>query len=1150
MPDRTIAQLFRIKRRYLRSAHLERDFLDPTALDGYVVTDFARNCFARVAQGLNIRSGQRAWRMTGDYGSGKSSFALALAHGLGSFDKTLPPAVRELLESTSLDPARPHFASILITCSREPLGISILRALLQALRTFYGRKHRSQLSLSIEHCVERPNATVDDFVLKAISDVNEQLISDKKARGLLLILDEMGKFLEFAALKPQGQDVFLLQRLAEMASRSGDQPVLLVGLLHQGFNAYADSLSQSAQREWEKVAGRFEEIVFEQPVEQVCHLIASALNIDTKALSRNESQADLQGMEHAIRLGWYGRVSSRAFRELAPRLHPLHASVVPVLIRIFKRFGQNERSLFSFLLSGEPFGLQDFAGKHPQGEAVYRLHDLYDYVRTNLGHRLTAQSYRSHWSLIDSVVESYTAESEDEVRALKTVGLLNLLNEGDMCPTQDALLLALNDATASGEKQVLRAIERLQKNKRVLYDRGRARGYCLWPHTSVDLEKAYDDARRAVESPKRVAALLEDLLETRPLVARRHYIETGNLRFAELRYCPVSRLEHEIGRDPGAADGVVLIPLCETPGDCEAAENVARNAQWKDRKGWLMAVPQPLSNLAALVHEVYKWEWVAKHTVELAADRHAREEVARQQAAAQGQLETRVQVLLGLKQLSGDMSMKWFHMGQPLVISNGRKLLGTLSTLFDEMFALAPRIQNELVNRASLSSAGAAARMKLIDGMINRASQPLLGMDTDKRPPEMSMYLSVLQKPGIHRQVGDAWRIGSPAQKLDVDCAVLPSLQRIGDLLKGNRDRRVSVQAIFADLRKPPYGVRDGLLPIFLLVYALENQKDIAFYKDGTFLRELTAESFLVLTKSPEKFEIQLCRVEGVRADLFEKLLAVLDVEPQQKGRADILDVVRPLCAFVGHLPAYAQNTKRLTAPALAVRQAILAAREPATLLFTDLPRACEFDPVGAHPASVGQLKPFVKALKSALDELRAAFPELQDRLRELLSLSFGSPRTIDNLRIVLAERAERVALSVSEPKLRAFCLRLMDGQLPEPDWLESIGSYLAFKPPSKWHDADEDLFRQELASLVSHFLRTESILFSKGDTQSNEIGVRLAITQSNGIEHEQIIRYTADEESALSALQKQFESLIDRNRRLGLAAASRALWNTLEKTQ
>jgi ABC-type molybdenum transport system ATPase subunit/photorepair protein PhrA len=80
MPDFQICKLFEVRRRFLRSAHLERDFSDPMALDGYVITAQARAYLERLAMGLRETSGQRAWRITGDYGSGKSSFALLLAH--------------------------------------------------------------------------------------------------------------------------------------------------------------------------------------------------------------------------------------------------------------------------------------------------------------------------------------------------------------------------------------------------------------------------------------------------------------------------------------------------------------------------------------------------------------------------------------------------------------------------------------------------------------------------------------------------------------------------------------------------------------------------------------------------------------------------------------------------------------------------------------------------------------------------------------------------------------------------------------------------------------------------------------------------------------------------------------------------------------
>ncbi len=80
MSDQRISDLFRIRSRYTRSVNLERDFEDRTTLKGYVVTPHIQDCLKRLSASLIPNSSQRAWRVTGDYGSGKSSFALAFAH--------------------------------------------------------------------------------------------------------------------------------------------------------------------------------------------------------------------------------------------------------------------------------------------------------------------------------------------------------------------------------------------------------------------------------------------------------------------------------------------------------------------------------------------------------------------------------------------------------------------------------------------------------------------------------------------------------------------------------------------------------------------------------------------------------------------------------------------------------------------------------------------------------------------------------------------------------------------------------------------------------------------------------------------------------------------------------------------------------------
>ena len=85
-PD--IVQLFQVPERFMRSVHLERDFDDSQFVSRYVLTPPMQALLSRIVGGVQPGSAHRAWRVTGDYGTGKSSFALMLARLL--HDPTSP----------------------------------------------------------------------------------------------------------------------------------------------------------------------------------------------------------------------------------------------------------------------------------------------------------------------------------------------------------------------------------------------------------------------------------------------------------------------------------------------------------------------------------------------------------------------------------------------------------------------------------------------------------------------------------------------------------------------------------------------------------------------------------------------------------------------------------------------------------------------------------------------------------------------------------------------------------------------------------------------------------------------------------------------------------------------------------------------------
>jgi DNA replication protein DnaC len=83
----------------------------------------------------------------------------------------------------------------------------------------------------------------------------------KKNSLLVLLVDEFGKFLEYASQNSPEKELYFIQQLSEFANNS-DYNIILITTVHQNFDAYAFGLNNSQRHEWSKVKGRFREITF------------------------------------------------------------------------------------------------------------------------------------------------------------------------------------------------------------------------------------------------------------------------------------------------------------------------------------------------------------------------------------------------------------------------------------------------------------------------------------------------------------------------------------------------------------------------------------------------------------------------------------------------------------------------------------------------------------------------------------------------------------------------------------------------------------------------------------------------------------------------------------------------------------------------
>jgi hypothetical protein len=114
-------------------------------------------------------------------------------------------------------------------------------------------------------------------------------------------------------------------------------------------------------------------------------------------------------------------------------------------------------------------------------------------------------------------------------------------------------------------------------------------------------------------------------------------------------------------------------------------------------------------------------------------------------------------------------------------------------------------------------------------------------------------------------------------------------------------------------------------------------------------------------------------------------------------------------------------------------------------------------------------------------------------------------------------------------------------------DWLESVGSYVATTPPSRWKDEDEAVFTEKLAGLVKKFRRVESIHFSGNKPVFSADAIRVALTVRDGREQERVLHLTAGEDKEARSIERRISQLLGPDDRVSITAMSRVIWRLLE---
>jgi hypothetical protein len=1064
-----LSNSIQVNRNFLRSVRLDTDFGRADALQGYVLQPSARAALESISHHI-VDSQQRAFTWTGPYGGGKSSLALALA-SLAAGDE----AVR--------------------TNAKKALGLTKSSAILKCFGTTKPWRlitvvgSRTSITSEIANAIDpttnksKPGRKKKVTGSEVIEVLGELASSDKEHEGVLLVIDELGKFLEHAAA--HDEDIGFYQEIAEAASRVKGK-LVVIGILHQAFEQYASRLGSAIQQEWAKVQGRYVDIPIVASSDETLLLIGKAL---ATSVDHEFSRAD----SHVIASAVKRRKPSSAdnLEQLLDDTWPLHPVTALLLGPISrKKFSQNERSIFSFLASAEPLSLLEHLKEMAaEGFKYYYPSDLWNYLKTNFATAILASPDSHRWVLCADAIERAESKfSAAHIRVVKTIAAIEMFRENSgLAAERDVIEHSIPTKDAANLDGILDDLVTAS----ILIYRKHTSAYGIYAGSDFDIESATTQAKLQLGINEYTLIVQE--LSLSPVTARRHYWETGAMRWLSRCVVSVDQLEEyasKFEQSTTLAGGFILVLRPRNMSDSRLRSLLKKTSEQFESKGLIIGTPKDTDRIINLASEVAALGHIKQNAKELHGDSVASTEVSGRLQALRNELEAELKTSF--------LTTKWYFAGD--VCEQHGEHLKTLSQIAshisDTIFSQAPQVLSELVNRNDVSSSASKAQRDLLHRMLSHAQEEGLGYE--KQSADAGLYATVIHRLGLHQIVNN--RIGFVNPKSPKGKTLSPAWQAAEKLLY-KPNAVTSLTELYETWTAAPFGIKKGLLPIFALAFFLANRPKLALYVENIFIPELTDAYLDEWLQDPRRVTWRFVQIDGQEKALLSELSKALRSQLGTSVALDPLDSARALVGIVFNLPLWVRRTDTVSNRAKTIRRLLLTASDPHKVLFQDLPLALDT----TNPVEIA------KHIGEITQELRLAY---SNRLQTVEAKLF---QALDEnpARPTLRKRADSVKQVAADFKLDAFAARLgnYDGELKD---IEGLLMLAIGKPAKDWTDHDLNAGEIQLMKWAFEFRRIETLSHHKG-VSSTRRAIGIVFSGAETVSGE--IDVSIDDQSMISSL-------------------------------
>ena len=925
--------------------------------------------------------------------------------------------------------------------------------------------------------------------------------AEKRDEFVFIVIDEFGKLLEYAAKNNPERELYIFQKFTEFIN-SEKRNVILLTTLHQNFNSYALTLSESQRHEWNKVKGRFQEIVFNEPVEQLLYLAAKRIERTSRSVLNN-------GFRSIYDLAQNTKFASPSikYEDTAERLYPLDLFAAHALTLSIQRYGQNERTLFSFLESTGGGSLQAFKDSE---HTTYNLADVYDYDIYNFHSFLSEINLDSAaWAGIRVSLERVeglfdTEVADDAIKLVKTIGMINLFgNAGVSFTKKDLSLYAKNALGIISPEGV---IDLLAQYKIIRYAEYKSQ-YVLFEGTDVNIESELLKASGIVPRSKDVVDKLLENFSLPVEFANAAYYRKGTPRYFEYVIS-----DYPINKQPqNEIDGYINLVFNESL-TLEKLKQETTTVEEAILYAYFKRTDKVIDHIWMLDKLAYVQNIVDS------ADKVAHRELKALMNHERGLLNA--SVLDALFRYSQDVV--WVYRGNEFQIDSKTSFNKFLSRICDEVYFSTPIYINEMVNKHKPSGAMSLARVNYLSHLLENSTEYNLGFEDSMFKPEKTIYLTLLKNTGIHRLFLATYELDAPKEESFSD------LWNVCEaFLEGSKEKPRKLAELINTLKARPFKLKQGVIDLWIPTYLIIKKNDYSLYNDsGVFIPFINREVLDIMQKSPGGFQIKAFNVEGVKLDLYNKYREALNLSQDSEfTAASLIETIRPFLVFYKKLNKYTKQTKRLKKTTLQFRNVLSTAKDPEKTFFEDLPRALGFkDSVLASNDEV--LKSYVDLLQNAIRELRSCYVNLIGRIENALvdSLSLKSTDFIQYKK-ELEERYSCLKTYLLTDKQKAILNRILYPAADKVSWYQSLAYVILDKQLENLLDEEEAYLIDNLIHLFKEL--DKYIDISRQNLEHEDNFIRIEMISNDGAISPQVVRLNKNKIDVAQKIEKQINKLL-----------------------